>query len=391
MTSPKSKKIDFQNTQVAFKHLSNAQLRTKIWLFKFLSFESSVFLAKISNFTMRIGVPIAPVIKHTVFKQFCGGETLQECKQTVRKLAEFSVGTTLDYSSETDVSNEARQQTLEEIRDCIDFADEQEPVQFAVSKLSACVDLEKLVEELKTHKKPASKSLITSLADFKKLIKKAATQNVKLFIDAEHSWIQPAIDWVAEDLMREFNKDKVVVFTTVQMYRHDRLVYIENLIQKAIKNDFKIGVKLVRGAYMELERERAKEKGYEDPIQPSKEATDSDYDKALDLMFDRLDQVSFCVGTHNQKSIQYAVDKMMLNGLEVDDSRVYFSQLYGMGDNLTYPLAKKGFNVSKYLPYGPVKTVMPYLVRRAQENTSIQGQTSRELRLLQKEQERRNL
>jgi proline dehydrogenase len=385
--------IDFSNTEVAFQNKSKAQLKKAYWLFKMVSKPGLVNFGKWSmTLALKLHLPIKWLIKKTIFSQFCGGEDITECKSTIAELNKNKVGTILDYSLEGKETNADLDATTQEIIDTIERAKADDAIPFSVFKpsgISKFSILEKSNESIDGLNDEERADYGKFVERMNKICKKAHDLSVPVFVDAEDSWVQDTIDRMCEVMMWKYNKETAVVYTTVQMYRWDRLAYLKQLCEKARRDQIKIGVKLVRGAYMEKERERAKEKGYKDPIQPTKKATDDDYNAALKFCVENLDVFSICAGSHNEESANVLVDLIAEKGLDQTDPRLYFAQLLGMSDHISFNLSSNGYNVAKYVPYGPVKEVMPYLIRRAQENTSVAGQTGRELSLIQKERKRR--
>lgn len=387
-------KLDFQDTATAFADKSDSQLKEKYRLFKLLN---SPFLNAIgtrtAKFALALGLPVEGLIKATIFEQFCGGETIEECEETINKLGAARIGTILDYSVEGKSSEPDFDATKDEIIRTIERAKGDPNIPFAVFKVTGIAPLGTL-ERLSQKKKLDAKSQakcerIHSRVD--DICRYAHSIGQPVFIDAEDSWIQDAIDRLATEMMEKYNLDDPIVFNTLQMYRKDRFQYLREARKVAQKGRYILGVKLVRGAYMEKERERAEELGYESPIHETKAETDEDFDAAVDYCLRHLDDMAFVAGTHNEKSTQMLAQKMHDLGLKPNHPNIFFSQLYGMGDNLSYVLAKNNYNVSKYVPYGPVADAVPYLIRRAQENSSAAGQVSRELDLIAKELKRRKV
>ena len=385
-------KLDFQDTATAFADKSTSELKEKYRIFKIMNSPSLVsFGTKMTNFALSIGLPIKGLIKSTVFEHFCGGETIEECQQTIEKLGKSHIGTILDYSVEGKSEEEDFEHTKDEIVKTIQRANEDPNIPFAVFKVSGIAPygtLEKVSAGIDLPEKSKLKweriqRRVGEICEF------AHSLDQPVFIDAEETWIQNAIDFLAEQMMQTYNRDLPIVYTTIQLYRTDGLEFLKTSHAKAKEKGYIYAVKLVRGAYMEKERERAEEMGYPSPIQPDKDATDRDYDAAVEYCLDNIDSLAFVAGTHNEKSAQLLAQKMEHNGVSHNHPRVFFSQLYGMSDNLSYVLAKNGYNVSKYVPYGPVKDAVPYLIRRAEENTSVQGMMSRELVLIDRELKRR--
>ncbi|HEY8562714.1 MAG TPA: proline dehydrogenase family protein [Pyrinomonadaceae bacterium] len=385
-------KLDFQDTATAFADKSTGELKEKYRLFKMMNSPALVsFGTKMTNLALSIGLPVKTLIKNTVFEQFCGGETIEECEPTIRKLGESHIGTILDYSVEGKSEEEDFERTKDEIVKTIQRANEDPNIPFAVFKISGIAPygtLEKVSAGVELPDKSKLKweriqRRVGEICEF------AHSLDQPVFIDAEETWIQNAIDRLAEQMMQTYNRDLPIVFTTVQLYRTDGLEFLKKAHVKATEQGYIFAVKLVRGAYMEKERARAEEMGYPSPIQPDKTATDRDYDAAVQYCLENVDSLAFVAGTHNEKSVQLLAQKMEQSHVTHNHPRVFFSQLYGMSDNLSYVLAKNDYNVSKYVPYGPVKDAVPYLIRRAEENTSVQGMMSRELEMIDRELKRR--
>ncbi len=384
--------INYNDTAVAFAYRSNNELRKAYWLYSMIASPKLVKTGKhFINFCNSTHIPVDWAIKPTIYRQFCGGVTLDKCIPLANKLEKYSVTSILDYSSEGQETEAAFQHVLKEISQSIDLAVENRNISFSVFKPSALASEELLVKassgEKLNNKENEELEAFKNRLDI--LCKKAFLSNVRLLIDAEdHSYLK-IVDDTTIDLMKKYNKSDAIVFITLQMYRWDRVDFLKELIQNARKEGYKLGVKLVRGAYMERERKRAAEKGYPSPICPDKAASDASYDQAQKLCIENIDIISLFSGTHNEQSCEYLVNLMRQNNLQPGDKRVFFSQLLGMSDHLSFNLANAGYNVSKYIPYGPVKEVLPYLIRRAEENTSVKGQTGRELRLITTELNRR--
>lgn len=384
--------IDFTNTAVAFEYKSDKELRRTAMLFKLMSSNLLVDLG--SNATLlalKMRLPIKSVIKKTVFQQFCGGATLEECRETIYELEQYGVDTVLDYGAEGKHDDQAFDLTVKELTASIKFASKQDSVPVVTGKITGLMSFN-LLEKL-ASKKPLTQqeknAQHRALERLDSLCNIAHANKVALFIDGEESWIQEPIDDMTLLMMERYNKDYITVYNTFQLYRHDRLAFLKACYLMAQEKGFILGAKLVRGAYMEKERERAKKKGYPSPIQASKEATDADYNAAVEFCVANYERIASCVGSHNEQSTRYQIQLMEKAGLPKDHRHLTFSQLYGMSDNLTFNLAKEGYNVSKYVPYGPVGDVVPYLIRRAQENSSVNGEVSRELNLLHQEIKRR--
>ena len=387
------KQLSFENTEVAFQSKTTSQLNKSYWLFKLVSNNT---LVKISPILLKIAfflrLPIKELVKRTIFEQFCGGESIETCGQRIKDLAKYQIGTILDYSVEGKSNEEDFNRVTQETIRTILKAKDEKNIPFAVFKTSGLARIE-LLEKLSNSKEELSKEEKSEYERVKERIKTicstAYENNVRIFIDAEESWIQDAIDKLATSMMRKFNEEKAIVFNTLQMYRWDRFAYLKQSYADAENGNYFLGLKIVRGAYMEKERERAEEMGYPSPIQKDKKSCDNDYNLALTFCISHIDKIALCAGTHNEESSILLTKLMAENNLLKDDNRVYFSQLLGMSDHISFNLSKHGYNVAKYMPYGPVKDVLPYLIRRAEENTSISGQTGRELALIIKEKNRR--
>lgn len=382
--------ISFDNTENAFKAKSNSDLNRSYWLFKLISNPALVKIgAKTAPLALSIG--FKGLFKSTIFKQFVGGETINDCDRTIAELGKFNIGTILDYSVEGKESEADFDACCKETIETVHKAKGNKHIPFCVFKVTGLARfdlLEKVsakasltAEETKEYEKVKQRVY--------RICQEAHDADQPIFIDAEESWIQPAIDDLADENMHLFNKQKAIVYNTFQLYRKDRLAFLKATIAKGKAEHYHVGAKLVRGAYMEKERRRATEKNYPSPIQDTKENSDRDYNLALEECIQNLAVIGLCAGTHNEQSSLHLVKLMKDNGIADDDQRVYFSQLLGMSDHISYNLALAHYNVAKYVPYGPIREVMPYLIRRAQENTSVKGQTGRELGLIIKEKARR--
>lgn len=382
----------FNNTEVAFALKTDTELDRAYFLFKMIDNEPLVRIGTaVTNFALKAHLPVEGLIRATVFDHFCGGTTEEDCLSVVDKMFTKGVSSVLDYSVEGKEEEEQFDAALEMTLKTIEFAKEKFAIPFAVFKPTGFGRFY-LYEKL-GEKKPLTieeqKEWNRVVNRFDIVCKAAYEKDVALLIDGEESWMQDAADVVVTDMMRKYNKEKTIVFNTLQLYRWDRLDYLKKLQETAKSEGFFIGMKLVRGAYMEKENKRAEEKGYPTPICESKEATDINYDTTVVYMMDHLDSMSIFAGTHNELSSYKLIELMKSKGIAKNDNRIWFGQLYGMSDNISYNLAEHGYNVAKYLPFGPVRDVMPYLIRRAEENTSVAGQTSRELNLLKTERDRR--
>lgn len=384
--------IDFTNTAVAFQHKSDKELRRTSMLFRLMSNNLLVDLGSHATLlALKMHLPIKSIIKKTIFQQFCGGATLKECRKTIYELERFGVDTVLDYGAEGKHDDNSFDLTVKELTNSIQFASSQDSVPVVTGKITGLMSFD-LMEKI-TCGKPLTQqeqnAQHRALERLDSLCKIAHEKKVALFIDGEESWIQAAIDEMALTMMERYNKEYITVYNTYQLYRHDRLDFLKTSYKRAQEKGFILGAKLVRGAYMEKERERAQKMGYASPIQANKEATDLDYNAAVEFCVKNYERIASCVGSHNEYSTRYQIQLMEKANLANDHPHLTFSQLYGMSDNLTFNLAKAGYNVSKYVPYGPVGDVVPYLIRRAQENSSVNGEVSRELKLLQQEISRR--
>lgn len=385
--------ISFENTKVAFAGKSDKDLKRAYWLFKLVG---SPFLVKFgkwaTNVALKLRLPIDGIIKKTIFRQFCGGVSIKDSLETSNHLAENNVKTILDYSIEGKTSEVDFDKTVEEIIETIHQGANNSNIPFAVFKITGITRF-KVLELANNGIDNLSPE---QLEDYNKMVarvdqicKAAFDAKQPVFIDAEESWIQDTIDDVAYQMSVKYNSESAVVYNTVQLYRHDRLEFLKNEIIRARNEGWKLGVKIVRGAYMEKERDRAEDKGYPSPIQPNKEATDKDYNEAIKVCVDHIDIVSFCAGTHNEESSILLAQLIHSKGIHHDTPNIFFAQLLGMSDHISFNLANDGYMVAKYVPYGPIKEVLPYLIRRAEENTSVAGQTGRELTLITKERARR--
>lgn len=387
--------ITFDNTQIAFESKTDKDLNRAYRLFNLIGNRNLVKIGKpVTNIALKMGLPVKGIIRKTIFAQFCGGETINECDKTINNLGKFGIGTILDYSVEGKTSDEDFEHTTNEIIATILKGEKNEYIPFAVFKVTGISRFGLLeranggVEQLSADEKREYEQVIERVD---RICKTGFDKNVPVFIDAEETWIQDTIDRIAYEMMLKYNTERAVIYNTVQMYRHDRLAYLKKEIELAKKDGIRYGVKLVRGAYMEKERARAQEKGYPSPIQPDKPACDTDYNAALEFLVSEIEHMALCAGSHNENSSLLLTELLIKYNISPSDKRIYFAQLLGMSDHISYNLSKHGFNVAKYVPYGPISEVMPYLLRRADENTSVAGQTGRELSLIIKERKRRKL
>lgn len=386
--------VSFENTEVAFAGKTNAELNRAYYMFKLIGSPALVKVGDVLvNAALKMGIPIGWAIKGNIFKHFCGGETIAECARATKILDQGRIGTILDYSVEGKESEEDFDATKEETLRTIRTAQNNEHIPFCVFKVTGVARfalLEKVNAKAKLEEKELAEwERVKNRVD--EICRLSFETGTPVFIDAEDSWIQDAIDGLANTMMEKYNQKDFIVYNTLQLYRHDRLAYLKQCHQEAKSKGYKLGFKLVRGAYMEKERERAQQMNYIDPIQPNKEASDRDFDLAVEYCLEHINDIAICCGSHNEQSSLKLANAMVKKGIARNDKRVYFAQLFGMSDHISFNLAHAGFNVAKYVPYGPIKEVLPYLIRRAKENTSVKGQTGRELSLIIKEKKRRQI
>ena len=386
--------ISFDNTENAFAYKTSKELKEAKFLFNTMGFPWFVQIGtRLTPFVMRTGLPVHGIIRKTIFKQFVGGETLEETAEVGAILGKYGVQVILDYGVEGKEGEDNYDRATEQFIRVINYAATQTNIPFISIKVTGLARFG-LLQTL--NEAPRLRSGIhdheEEINEWDRVRERmyticevAAEKNIGVLIDAEESWIQDPVDRLSMEMMEVFNKEKVIVYNTIQLYRHDRLHFLKLSHKIAREQGFKLGMKLVRGAYMEKERERAYDKGYESPIQPDKPATDNDYDASLAFCIEHVEDISVIVASHNEATNLYAALLLDKKGLPHNHPHIHFSQLYGMSDNITFNLAKEGFNVSKYLPFGPIRDVIPYLMRRAQENSSVSGQTGRELSLIKKE------
>ena len=384
----------FNNTEKAFSLKSNSELNRAHFLFQMIGKPALVKIGtSLTNFALQFHLPVEGIIRKTVFDHFCGGVSEQDCLQVVAKMYTKGVSSVLDYSVEGKEEEAQFDACLKMTLKTIDFAKENKAIPFAVFKPTGLgrIDLYEKVGLKATLSANDKEEWNRVVARFEKICQYAFDNNVQILVDGEETWMQDAADDLVEQMMEKFNTKKALIFNTLQLYRWDRVPYLKALHQRAKAKGYHIGMKLVRGAYMEKEAKRAEEKGYKNPICESKQATDDNFNEGLNYMLDNLTEMAIFAGTHNEESSYLLMNMMQEKGISNNDSRIWFGQLYGMSDNISYNLADNGYNVAKYLPFGPVKDVMPYLIRRAQENTSVAGQTGRELALIISERNRRKL
>lgn len=383
----------FDNTEIAFSLKSDSELERAYFLFKMIQSQPMVRIGTaVTNFALKAHLPVEGLIRSTVFDHFCGGVTEEDCIPNIERMHSRGVYSVLDYSVEGKETEEQFEYALKKTLDSLEFAKEKASVPFAVFKptgIGRFALYQKITEKEELTNEEKSEWLLVKNR-FDQICKKAVEFDVPVLIDAEESWMQDAADNVIESMMEKYNTEKAIVFNTLQMYRHDRMEYLKELHQRAHQKGFHIGMKVVRGAYMEKERERATEKGYPSPICVDKQATDDNYNEAIRYMMEHAKMALFA-GTHNEESSYLLMGLAKQHKIANNDKRLWFGQLYGMSDHISFNLAKEGYNSAKYLPFGPVRDVMPYLIRRAEENTSVAGQTSRELNLIKEERKRRKL
>jgi proline dehydrogenase len=386
--------LNFENTKIAFSAKSNKELRKAKWLFTLISKAwLTNLVTSITNFLLGIGIPLDTILKYTVFEQFCGGETIDQCKPKIDKMYEIGqVHSILDYSIEGLQKEEFYDLTLEKLLNISQYASSVPQVPFLVFKPTGMGSMEiyeKVSDQLELDP--------PKIVEWERVKKRfdiichtvAKTNSLKIMIDAEESWMQEAIDGLVKEMMLKYNGKRAVVFNTVQMYRTDRFSYLQDIYSFGKKNGTKVGIKLVRGAYMEKERERAIRKGYDSPICSDKNSTDINFNEGLSYCLNRLEVFDIFVGSHNEESCVMFSNMLKENEIKNNDGRIWFGQLYGMSDHISFNLAKNGYNTAKYLPFGPIKEVIPYLFRRAEENTSVGSQTHREVLYIKKELRRR--
>lgn len=386
--------LDFNDTETAFALKSDAQLRKASWLFRMVGSKSLVGLGKkAAGLAMKLRLPIREVVKQTVYDQFVGGETIDECETIIKKMLEHNVYSLLDYSIEGKETDADFDRTKDKIVQTIKYGASHEGVPFAVFKPTGVARFA-ILEKYSANKaftEFESRAWTRAKNRIEEICYTAHKFGLRVMIDAEESWIQRAIDDVTREMMERFNREDAIIFNTLQMYRRDRLDYLSESLERARERGYRLGIKFVRGAYMEKERRRAEEEEYKDPINSTKEASDKSFNDGLRYAVDHVEEMSFVAGSHNEESSRLLTQLMEEHKLENNDPRIWFSQLYGMSDHLSFNLAKEGYNVVKYLPFGPVSETLPYLIRRAEENSAASGQTSRELNLIEKELQRRGI
>jgi len=383
----------FNNTKIAFSLKSDSELERAFFLFKLIQSQPMVKIGTaVTNFALKAHLPVEGLIRSTVFDHFCGGVTEEDCISNIEKMHTNGVCSVLDYSVEGKETEEQFELVKAKTLKNIEFAKEKEAIPFVVFKPTGVgrFSLYQKITEKEQLSNDEKSEWITVVNRFHEICDKALAYDVPILIDAEESWMQDAADMLVEELMEKYNIEKAIVFNTLQMYRYDRMDYLRKLHHKAQQKNYHIGLKIVRGAYIEKERDRAEEKGYLSPICINKKTTDDNYNEAINYMMNH-EKMAVFAGTHNEESSYLLLNLAKQNKIDSSDNRLWFGQLYGMSDHISFNLAKEGYNTAKYVPFGPVRDVMPYLIRRAEENTSVAGQTSRELNLIKEERLRRKL
>ena len=391
-TEDSNSPVCFDDTAIAFKHKSNRELLLSYLIFGLTKSPFLVkFLSQAAKFAMAIGLPVKSFIKATVFKQFCGGEKKEEYSKVITELGKADVGTILDYSVEGSKDEAGFEDTTKQLLQIIEQSKSDPNIPCTCMKMTAVgsFDLFKKITADEPLSKEDQRDLNKVKMRLENICNASKEADKPIYIDAEETWIQGAIDGLAEEMMAKYNQNRAIVFTTLQLYRWDRNDYFKQLIHQARSGDYKLGIKIVRGAYLEKERERASRLSYKSPINETKVETDREYNKAVEIFIDNIDVVEICAGTHNEESCKQLIQSMAERKLPNNHPHIYFSQLYGMSDNISFNLANAGYNVSKYLPFGPVESTLPYLARRAEENTAIAGQMSKELEVIISERKRR--
>lgn len=385
-------KISFEDTSIAFSYKSDAELKKAHFIFSLVNHPLISSLATGSiKWALNLGLPIEGLIKKTVFYHFCGGESIEKSQEALDRLARYGIGTILDYSVEGEKTEAGFEKTTQETILTIEKAHKSNKIPFSVFKVTGIASAE-LLEKVQAKKQLSveEKQAFEKVRErVKSICAKAYEYSVPVLVDAEETWIQEPIDTLVYEMMKKYNFEKAIVFNTYQLYRTASLQNLKDTFRDAENGNYHVGAKLVRGAYMEKERERAQQLGYPSPIQPTKEDTDKAFNEALEFCVANRNRIAIMCGSHNEHSNKVLTQLMAKNGIANHDDKFWFAQLYGMSDNISFNLAKAGYRVAKYVPYGPVKSVMPYLFRRASENTSVAGQSSRELILIRKELKRR--
>ena len=382
----------FENTEISLALKSDSELDRALFLFEIIKREPLVRIgALVTKFAINMGLPVEKLIRSTVFDHFCGGVSELDCLNIIQKMFSKNVYAVLDYSAERKEEDEQFHYSMTKTLNTLEYAKDNRAIPFVVFKPTGFgrFDIYQKIQKKISLNKYEAIEWISIKDRYHTVCSRAHAYGIPVLIDAEESWMQDAADNLIEEMMEIYNKEKAIVFGTIQAYRWDRLDYLKDLHEKSKIGNFKIGIKLVRGAYMEKERQRALKKGYEDPICKTKKATDELYNDILKYMIENLDHIAVFAGTHNEASSYMLMNLIEKKKLFKNDKRIWFGQLYGMSDHISFNLSELSYNVAKYLPFGPVRDVMPYLIRRAEENTSVAGQTSRELEIIRKEIKRR--
>jgi proline dehydrogenase len=387
--------LDFNNTEIAFSSKSKSELKNAYLLFNVMKHPCVVKLGKFAcAVALKIHFPLGWIVKPTLYKQFVGGETLEDTARYINFLEKYNVKSTLDYSAESKKTPAGIQATFIETLRSVDFAKKNPNIAYAVFKPST-LTTDEILSKASEKREELTIEEVKGFREFKErflaLCQRASDNGVRILVDAEDYCMQDAIDELTDEAMRLFNKERAIVFATLQMYRHDRMPYLRRIYDDSIEKGYYPGIKFVRGAYMEEERKRAGLMGYPDPICKDKKATDENFDAGVKFVVEHIDRMELFMGTHNEESNYKLAALIEERKIERNNPRIYFSQLLGMSDNISFNLAHAGYNVTKYVPYAKVRDVLPYLLRRAEENTSVAGQTGRELRMLKAEMERRRV
>ncbi|MEM1002225.1 MAG: proline dehydrogenase family protein [Bacteroidota bacterium] len=384
----------FDNTEIAFSLKSDSELERAYFLFKMISNQPLVRIGTAAtNFALKANLPVEGLIRSTVFDHFCGGVNEEDCLKVIEAQYEKGVSSVLDYSVEGKEAEEQFDSAMRKVLKIVSFCKERSAMPIVVFKPTgfgrfALYEKKSSVEVLTAEEQKEWERVV---GRFDQVCRISKENDVEVLIDGEESWMQDAADALVEEMMRRYNTEKPIVYNTLQCYRWDRLDYLKSLHERAHKHNFLVGMKIVRGAYMEKERLRAEEKGYPSPICATKADSDKSFNNSMSYILNNLDRISVFIGSHNEESCYMAMELIEKLGIDKKDNRVWFGQLYGMSDHISFNMAKLGYNVAKYVPFGPVKDVMPYLIRRAEENTSVAGQTNRELELIKKERSRRKI
>lgn len=402
--------ISFDNTEFAFEYKNDKELKKARFLFSAMNKSWLVKIGvKLTPWVIKLGLPVKNIIRKTIFAQFVGGETLEQTAAVAKKLGSYYVNVILDYGVEGKEGESNFDHACEEFIKVIQYAATQPNIPFMSVKVTGFARfglLEKINDQMKKQDGSLMKRHLRAIDQLSaeekeewhrvrnrmmRVCETATGKKIGVMVDAEETWIQDPVDALIILMMDTFNRQRPVIYNTTQHYRTDRLSFLKDCYQASLERNFILGIKLVRGAYMEKERTRAEKMSYPSPIHVDKESSDKDFNEAVQFCIEHIDRIAMIVGSHNEYSNLYTTQLLQQKGLSLSHPHVHFSQLYGMSDNITFNLAHAGCSVSKYLPFGPIKDVIPYLMRRAQENTSVKGQTGRELMLIKKELERRKV